>query len=102
MTYHALDMYFPLFIFFAGRSSQDSAMAAAICLSTVFVFFAPSWSFLGVVSCASLVVEVFWSTASRAASQSRVRGGDMVSIEVSMEAKESLQDVRSPANSDLW
>jgi hypothetical protein len=48
------------------------------------------------------VVEVFWSAASQAVSQSGVRGGDIVSIEVYMEAKGSLQDARSPVYSDLW
>jgi hypothetical protein len=68
LSYQALDMYFPLFIFFAGRS-EDSALAVAVSL-VVFLLLAASWSSIGVVSRASSVVEAVWSTASLAGSQS--------------------------------
>ena len=56
LSYQALEMYFPLFIFFAGRS-EGSALAVAVS-PAVSLFLAPSWSFLGVVLSASSVIAV--------------------------------------------
>lgn len=80
LPYQALDMYFPLFIFFAGRS-VDSALAAAVSLAA-FLFLVPSWSSVGVVSRASSVAEAVWSTASLAGSQSCISDGDITLTEL--------------------